>query len=134
MKKLGYERCVSDPQLFYNKKAHALLSAHMDDMMLAAPTTTIDKLTKAIDSAFKVKWAGLIDEFHWERYLGREWRRTATGFKVRIPKECYTTLLNLFGLKNARPLLTPFPGGHDTGARWHQSDDEDDEEPLSQDK
>eukprot|EP00972_Heterocapsa_arctica_P050520 7429130-Heterocapsa_arctica.AAC.1 len=134
MKKLGYERCVSDQKLFYNKKAHALLSAHVDDMMLAAPTATIDKLTKAIDSAFKVKWAGLIDVDHWERDLGREWRRTATGFKVRIPKEYYVTLLNLFGLRNARPLLTPFPGGHGTGARWHQGDDEDDDEPLSQDK
>eukprot|EP00972_Heterocapsa_arctica_P029232 4299184-Heterocapsa_arctica.AAC.1 len=104
-------------------------------MMLAAPTATIDKLIKAIDSSFKVKWAGRIDEDHWERYLGREWRRTKTGFKVRIPKEYYITLLNIFGLKNARPLLTPFPGGHDSGARWHQGDDEaDDEEPPSQDK
>eukprot|EP00972_Heterocapsa_arctica_P058434 8620716-Heterocapsa_arctica.AAC.1 len=53
MKKLGYERCVSDPQLFYNKKAHALLSAHVDDMMLAAPPMTINKLIKEIDSAMK---------------------------------------------------------------------------------
>eukprot|EP00972_Heterocapsa_arctica_P018280 2699409-Heterocapsa_arctica.AAC.1 len=103
-------------------------------MMLAAPKTTIGALQKAIDTAFKVKWAGLIDEDHWERYLGREWRRTTTGFKVRIPKEYYITLLSLFGLKNARPLLTPFPGGHDTGARWHQGDDDDDEEPLPQDQ
>eukprot|EP00972_Heterocapsa_arctica_P018651 2757660-Heterocapsa_arctica.AAC.1 len=73
MKKLGYERCVSDPQLFYNRQAHALLSAHVDDMMLAAPPMTINKLIKEIDSAMKVKWAGLIDEDHWERYLGREW-------------------------------------------------------------
>eukprot|EP00972_Heterocapsa_arctica_P102139 15051063-Heterocapsa_arctica.AAC.1 len=63
-------------------------------MMLAAPPMTINKLIKDIDSVMKVKWAGLINEDHWERYLGREWRRTMMGFKVRIPRAYYLSLLD----------------------------------------
>ena len=129
LKKCGWERCAADPQLFYHREERALLSAHVDDLLLAAPSGRLGALQAGIDNAFKVKWAGMIDDKHWESYLGREWRRTSTGFKVRVPKVYYTSLLEPFGLKDARALLTPFPGTHE---KRDEEDEEEEQIPKAQ--
>eukprot|EP00972_Heterocapsa_arctica_P102858 15159766-Heterocapsa_arctica.AAC.1 len=81
MVKLGFSRCVGDPQVFFHAATGSTLSAHVDDLLVATPPTQTKAICDSIDTAFKIKWGGYMDDKHWERYLGREWRRAPHGYR-----------------------------------------------------
>eukprot|EP00972_Heterocapsa_arctica_P025714 3784364-Heterocapsa_arctica.AAC.1 len=71
MAKIGFSRCVGDPQLFFHAATGSMLSAHVDDLLVATPPSHTKAICDKIDLAFKIKWGGYMDDKHWERYLGR---------------------------------------------------------------
>eukprot|EP00972_Heterocapsa_arctica_P052764 7766448-Heterocapsa_arctica.AAC.1 len=69
-----------------------------------------------------------MDDKHWERYLGREWRRAPQGYRVRIPEGYYDSLLEMFAMNKARAVSTPFPSAAETKIM----DEDDDELPAAE--
>eukprot|EP00972_Heterocapsa_arctica_P107227 15796160-Heterocapsa_arctica.AAC.1 len=68
----------------------------------------------SIDTVFKMKWGGFLDDKYLERYLGREWRRAPHGYRVRIPIGYYDALRESFQMSKARVVSTQFPSAAGT--------------------
>eukprot|EP00972_Heterocapsa_arctica_P015715 2315774-Heterocapsa_arctica.AAC.1 len=98
--------------------------------MVATPPAQMKAICDSIDTVFKVRWGGFLDDKHWERYLGREWRHAPHGYRVRIPIGYYDALLESFQMSKARVVSTPFP----IAAETKVTDEDDDELPPAEAK
>ena len=81
---LGYERLVSDPQVYIHRENRCVLLAHVDDLILATPQEHMQARQHELENAFKVRWTEPLGD-NWERYLGKEFKRTSDGYEARIP-------------------------------------------------
>ena len=100
-----------EPQLWFHLRTGAMLTAHADDLMLAAPPGAREELMHNLGSKMRVKWGeclkvGVMSE--WVRFLGKEMRRTKTGYELRIPLGYMKGILELLHLKKTKGAPTPF--------------------------
>eukprot|EP00972_Heterocapsa_arctica_P094059 13873269-Heterocapsa_arctica.AAC.1 len=54
----------------------------------------------------------MIDGNAWTRYLGKDWKRTDTGFAVRVLERYIASMLELAGLMHAKGVNTPALTSH----------------------
>ena len=81
----GWERLVAEPQLFQCKRyPGARLSAHVDDVLVTAPTKWMQKIMKEIQEVMTIKWLSDI-RGEWVRFLGIEWKRKNGQVLCRVP-------------------------------------------------
>ena len=105
----GFRRLLSDPQVYVHEQTQSLISAHVDDMMIAARPECMKEVTGLIDDAFKIKWGDTVSTGQWSKFLGREWRRSEDGgFRIRVPKKYFTGLLEEMGMQDSRIVTTPY--------------------------
>ena len=60
-----------------------------------------------ISKQVTMKWLGDLQLDSWTKFLGKEWKQTASGCEVRIPPAYVETLLREIGLDQARSLSSP---------------------------
>ena len=102
-----WRRLVSDPQLFVHEEGW-LLSVHTDDILICAPTDKLQEVYQMLAAEFVIKPMSILGA-DWERYLGREWRRSDDGIEIRIPPKYYQSILQVMNLGegSAKALSSP---------------------------
>lgn len=100
--KFGWRPLVMDPSCYVRKDG--LLVVHTDDLVMTG--MQLEKWMKQIQQHLKVKWHGLFDS-NWKKFLGKEYRRTADGFQVRVPEAYWEETVNVIGLGKAKVSSTP---------------------------
>ena len=97
---------MSDPQLFVTPEGY-LLSAHVDDVLIAAPPDGLEKILEILRHEFKIKVGPpILDE--WTPFLGRQWRRVGDhALQVRIKPQHYHETVALAGLAGCKSASTP---------------------------
>ena len=123
LKEAGFRRLLFDPQICVHEETGAIIVAHMDDLMIAAPEDVLRKVQEQLDKAFKVKWGAILGPT-WAKLLGKEWRRRGDEIDVRIPEKYFNAVLKEHGLEKCRSLAMPCL------AQRNDSDDKPVEEDL----
>ena len=112
MEQLGFMRSVAEPQLFWHSVKRVLVSVHADDLLVAGSSEAVDEFMGQVAKHMKIKWGERLlpsaPVQQWVRYLGKEWKRTPTGFLVRTPVSYMEQILALVHLEHAKGAPTPF--------------------------
>ena len=107
----GWVRCVVEPQLWFHLRTGAMLTAHADDLMLATPPGAREEIMHNLESKMRIKWGECLKvgvKSEWVRFLGKEMRRTETGYELRIPLGYMKGILELLHLEKTKGAPTPF--------------------------
>eukprot|EP00972_Heterocapsa_arctica_P084067 12385231-Heterocapsa_arctica.AAC.1 len=82
----GFQRFLGEPQLYQHTVTKALVSIHADDILIAASPDRVEEVKTLMELGLKIRWGDSIDGNAWTRCLGKDWKRTDTGFMVRVPE------------------------------------------------
>ena len=52
----GWKRCVVEPQLYFHGRTGAWMTAHADDLMMAAPMSELKTVMGDLESRMRIKW------------------------------------------------------------------------------
>ena len=102
------KRCAADPQLFVGDEV--LCAVHVDDVIFT--TMDVEKIYKLFESEFRLKRGAIIGD-EWYKFLGKQFRRTADAFEVRIPTGYLQTIFKDLEMTTCKIVPTPSVVGHD---------------------
>ena len=104
----GYSRSSYDSCVYFRKThdgSFIYLLLYVDDMLIAAKNMSdIEELKKQLNRVFEMKDLGAA-----KKILGMEIERDRNGGKLYLTQKSYIEkVLERFGMKNAKPVSTPF--------------------------
>ena len=115
---LKWRRSVLDPCLYIYDQAdgQALLSHHVDDILLAGTPDVCNQLWLDIEARMRIK-RGPILGTDWQMFLGRQWRRGDRFWELRMKPGYYSRLIEAatlsLNLPRCRAVQTPKFGKED---------------------
>ena len=104
LERFGMTRLKGEPTVFVKSELNLLV--HVDDPLAAGPEHEIEELFKYLENNMSFNRGETIGTEKFVRYLGKEYRRDAKGFIVRMPGKYYQTLISEAGLTGCKPART----------------------------
>ena len=104
LERFGMTRLKGEPTVFVKDELNLLV--HVDDPLAAGPEHDIESLFKYLEETMSFNRGETIGTEKWVKFLGKEYRRDAKGFVVRMPGKYYQTLISEAGLSGCKPART----------------------------
>ena len=107
MKKLGFSRMKSDPNLYVHVQKRVYVLAYVDDLMVFGSRAAIDHFTKELSKDLLLKITGQLSEGNDVSFLGRNIRRTSDSIQLSMKSSYVETMIKTLGLETCKPAATP---------------------------
>jgi hypothetical protein len=103
---MGFVCSTGEPCLYTRPGTGVALVIHVDDMIAIGSRAELEALSQELKEKFALKVVGYLGD-SWEKFLGREIRRTRGGFAIRLPGAFYDALFETAGLTAGKSVSTP---------------------------
>ena len=105
---LNYHPLLTDPSCFRNDETNTHIFVHVDDGLMFGPKSEVLKLVELLSKQVLMRITRRMektgDKFY---FLGRVIERTARGHSVEANPKYIRNVINVLGLKETRPVMTP---------------------------
>ena len=95
--KLGFRRCKSDPNLYCHESGKLYVLAYVDDLLVVGTDEMRQEFMSRLSEEVLLKETG---------FLGRRLRHNGDSIDVRMSQTYIDAILDLYGMKNAKPVAT----------------------------
>ena len=108
LESLNYHPLLTDPSCFRNDETNTNIFVHVDDGLMFGPKSEVLKLVELLSKQVLMRITGRMektgDKFY---FLGRVIERTARGYSVEANPKYIQNVMNVLGLEEAKPVMTP---------------------------
>ena len=108
LESLNYHALLTDPSYFRNDETNTNIFVHVDDGLMFGPKYEVLKLVELLSKQVLMRITGRMektgDEFY---FLGRAIERTARAHSVEASPKYIRNVINVLGLEEAKPVMTP---------------------------
>ena len=108
LESLNYHPLLTDPSCFRNDETNTNIFVHVDDGLIFGPKSEVLKLVELLSKQVLMRITGRMektgDKIH---FLGRVIERTARGYSVEANPKYIRNVINVPGLEEAKPVMTP---------------------------
>ena len=105
---LNYHPLLTDPSCFRNDDTNTNMFVHVDDGLMFGPKSEVLKLVELLPKQVLMRITGRMektgDKFY---FLDRVIERTARGYSVEANPKYIRNVINVLGLEEAKPVMTP---------------------------
>jgi hypothetical protein len=103
--------------VYWHPTRELIVSAHVDDLLIAGADSERRKLLDELARHLKIKELGVMGST-WTRYLGRQFKITKQGFDIRCDIKHIDDLVEMTGVGGLTNLNTPaVPGTQPTESK-----------------
>ena len=108
LESLNYHPLLTDPSCFRNDEANTNIFVHVDDGLMFGPKNEVLKLVELLSKQVLMRITGRMEKTGDKIYfLGRLIERTARGYSVEANPKYIRNVINVLGLEEVRPVMTP---------------------------
>ena len=108
LESLNYHPLLTDPSCFRNDETNTNIFVHVDDGLMFGPRSEVLKLVELLSKQVLMRITGRMEKMGDKIYfLGRVIERTARGYSVEANPKYIRNVINVLGLEEAKPLMTP---------------------------
>ena len=108
LESLNYHPLLTDPSCFRNDETNTNIFVHVDDGFMFGPKSEVLKLVELLSKQVLVRITGRMEKTGDKIYfLGRVIERTARGYLVEANPKYIRNVINVRGLEEAKPVMTP---------------------------
>ncbi|CAE7220981.1 RE1 [Symbiodinium natans] len=107
MKKNGFRRVKSDPNLYVHETKQLYVLAYVDDLMFFGSKPDVELSVAELQKDLLLKMTGTLDEGQSVTFLGRELQRTNDAVLVGMNPAYIDRMLETAGLSGCKPVLAP---------------------------
>ena len=107
MKKNGFRRVKSDPNLYVHETKQLYVLAYVDDLMFFGSKPDVELSVADLQKDLLLKMTGTLDEGQSVTFLGRELQRTNDAILVGMNPAYIDRMLETAGLSGCKPVLAP---------------------------
>ena len=107
MKKNGFRRVKSDPNLYVHEQKQLFVLAYVDDLMFFGSKPDVELAVADLQKDFLLKMTGDLCEGQSVTFLGRELKRTHEAILVGMSPDYIENMLTAAGLSGCKPVSAP---------------------------
>ena len=108
LESLNYHPLLTDPSCFRNDETNTNIFVHVDDGLMFGPKSEVLKLVELLSNQVLMRITGRMEKTGDKIYfLGRVIERTARGYSVEANPKYIRNVINVLGLEEAKPVMTP---------------------------
>ena len=108
LESLNYHPLLTDPSCFRNDETNTNIFVHVDDGLMFGPKSEVLKLVELLSKQVLMRITGRMEKTGDKIYfLGRVIERTARGYSVEANPKYIQNVMNVLGLEEAKPVMTP---------------------------
>ena len=108
LESLNYHPLLTDPSCFRNDETNINIFVHVDDGLMFGPKSEVLKLVELLSKQVLMRITGRMEMTGDKIYfLGRVIERTARGYSVEANPKYIQNVMNVLGLEEAKPVMTP---------------------------
>ena len=108
LESLNYHPLLTDPSCFRNDETNTNIFVHVDDGLMFGPKNEVLKLVELLSKQVLMRITGRMEKTGDKIYfLGRVIERTARGYSVEANPKYIRNVINVLGLEEAKPVMTP---------------------------
>ena len=108
LESLNYHPLLTDPSCFRNDETNTNIFVHVDDGLMFGPKNEVLKLVELLSKLVLMRITGRMEKTGDKIYfLGRVIERTARGYSVEANPKYIRNVINVFGLEESKPVMTP---------------------------
>ena len=108
LESLSYHPLLTDPSCFRHDETNTNIFVHVDDGLMVGPKNEVLKLVELLSKQVLMRIAGRMEKTGDKIYfLGRVIERTARGYSVEANPKYIQNVINVLGLEEAKPVMTP---------------------------
>ena len=108
LESLNYHPLLTDPSCFRNDETNTNIFVHVDDGLMFGPKSEVLKLVELLSKQVLMRITGRMEKTGDKIYfLGRVIERTARGYSVEANPKYIRNVINVLGLEEAKPVMTP---------------------------
>ena len=108
LESLNYHPLLTDPSCFRNDETNINIFVHVDDGLMFGPKSEVLKLVELLSKQVLMRNTGRMEKTGDNIYfLGRVIERTARGYSVEANPKYIQNVMNVLGLEEAKPVMTP---------------------------
>ena len=104
--KLGFRRCKSDPNLYCHESGGLYVLAYVDDLLVVGTEQMRKEFMSKLSEEVLLKETGKLVPGTEHTFLGRRLRHNGDSIDVCMSQTYVDTILDLYGMKNAKPVAT----------------------------
>ena len=108
LESLNYHPLLTDSSCFRNDETNTNIFVHVDDGVMFGPKSEVLKLVELLPKQVLMRITGRMAKTGDKIYfLGRVIERTARGYSVEVNPKYIRNVINVLGLEEAKPVMTP---------------------------
>ena len=108
LESLNYHPLLTDTSGFRNDETNINIFVHVDDGLMFGPKNEVLKLVELLSKQVLMRITGRMEKTGDKNYfLGRVIERTARGYSVEANPKYIRNVVNVLGLEEAKPVMTP---------------------------
>ena len=108
LESLNYHPLLTDPSCFRNNETNTNIFVHVDDGLMFGPKNEVLKLVELLSKQVLMRITGRMEKTGDKIYfLGRVIERTARGYSVEANPKYIRNVINVLGLEESKPVMTP---------------------------
>ena len=108
LERLNYHPLLTDLSCFRNDETNTNIFVYVDDRLMFGPKNEVLKLVELLSKQVLVRITGRMEKTGDKIYfLGRAIERTARGYSVEANPKYIRNVINVLGLEEAKPVMTP---------------------------
>ena len=108
LESLNYHPLLTDPSSFRNDETNTNIFVHVDDGLMFGPKGEVLKLVELLAKQVLMRFTGRMEKTGDKIYfLGRVIERTARGYSVEANPKYIRNVINVLGLEEPKPVMTP---------------------------
>ena len=108
LESLNFHPLLTDPSCFRNDEKNTYIFVHVDDGLMFGPKSEVLKLVELLSKQVLMRITGRMEKTGDKIYsLGRVIERTARGYSVEANPKYIGHVINVLGLEEAKPVMTP---------------------------
>ena len=108
LESLNYHPLLTDPSCFRNHETNTNIFVHVDDGLMFGPKSEVLKLVELLFKQVLLRITGRMEKTGDKIYfLVRVIERTTRGYSVEANPKYIRNVINVLGLEEARPVMTP---------------------------
>ena len=107
MKKNGFRRVKSDPNLYVHEQKQLFVLAYVDDLMFFGSKPDVELAVADLQKDLLLKMTGDLCEGQSVTFLGRELKRTHEAILVGMSPDYIENMLTAAGLSGCKPVSAP---------------------------
>ena len=108
LESVNYHPLLTDPSCFRNDETNINIFVHVDDGLMFGPKSEVLKLVELLSKQVLMRITGRMEKTGDKIcYLGRVIERTARGYSVEANPKYIRNVMNVLGLEEAKPVMTP---------------------------